>query len=262
MNDTIVVNVSIGQHWQRGGTRLAGLLDSIGQPHRVQHHLPDGCPSHQKLNYAFKAHAIAAAAKAGHRRIMWLDSSMVPGPAAMEGGRPLGRIWDWAAEHGAWASANGNFTNYEWTADSAYPDLFPECRGREQEGDQALIMNLARCVNRGIPHLSSGAFAFDLDHHKGAAAFGEFCHLGMNTRAFHGPWWNLNCPQSRHHDPRKSGICGPSDVQGHRHDQSSLSVVMWRLGIPISDTADGPNLFAYPGGVTEETVLIADGEYV
>ena len=48
---------------------------------------------------------------------------------------------------------------------------------------------------------------------------------------------------------------GP-DVLGHRHDQTALSVIAWRLGVQLTNC---PRWFSYAGGETEETCLIAKG---
>ena len=54
------------------------------------------------------------------------------------------------------------------------------------------------------------------------------------------------------------GIPGPLDVLGHRHDQTALSVIAWRLGCVLDAP---PDTFAYKGGENEKTILIADGAY-
>lgn len=133
----------------------------------------------------------------------------------------LSRIWEHAMEHGVWMSRNG-YWNSEWTAESAYADL-----------------GVTREENQRIPHVVATAFALDLEHPKGAEFLAEYFRLASTTRAFCGPW------------------TGGIGVQ-HRHDQTAASVIAWRLGIPLTDP---PDFFAYKGGETERTVLVADGAY-
>jgi len=135
--------------------------------------------------------------------------------------KPLEKIWKYAAEHGVWFSRNG-YQNSEWTSKSALADLgvTPE------ENDQ-------------VEHVSATAFAIDLNHPKGQKFLSAYHYLASETRAFCGPW------------------TGGVGVQ-HRHDQTAASVIVWRLGVPLTNP---PALFAYRGGETEDTVLIADGAY-
>jgi hypothetical protein len=135
--------------------------------------------------------------------------------------RPLDAIWRHAEEHGVWFSRNG-YRNSEWTATSAYQDLGVTPEENEQ-----------------IEHVSATAFAIDLNHPKGKMFLSAYYYLASETRAFCGPW------------------TGGIGVQ-HRHDQTAASVIAWRLGLPLTSP---PAFFAYRGGETEDTVLIADGCY-
>jgi hypothetical protein len=128
-------------------------------------------------------------------------------------------IWEHAREHGVWLSRNG-WWNAEWTAESAYADL-----------------GVTKAENWNIPHVVATTFAVDLDHANGRAFLDEYFRLASDTKAFCGPW------------------TGGIGVQ-HRHDQTAASVVAWRLGLPLTDP---PAMFAYKGGETDKTVLIADG---
>lgn len=129
-------------------------------------------------------------------------------------------LWDRIAECGYWISNNG-FRNSEWTCKEAYP-----------------LLGVTEGENRQIPHVVATTFGLNLRSEVGAAAFAEYFRLAQNG-SFRGPW------------------TGGVGVQ-HRHDQTALSVVAYRLGMVLTNP---PAWFSYRGGETAETVLIADGAY-
>jgi hypothetical protein len=136
-------------------------------------------------------------------------------------------IWEHAAQHGVWLSKNG-WKNFAWTSRAAYCELFPELAYKDAERE-----------NLGIEHVVAGAFALDLAHHNGMIFLEEYFRLASSTRAFQGP------------------NKGPVGI-AHRHDQTAASVLAWRLKIPLTDP---PKPFAYYGGETDDTVLMADGRF-
>jgi hypothetical protein len=188
--------------------------------------LPYGCPTHQEVPYAFKSYALKEAADAGATSLLWLDSIMIPGP------RPLEDLWEKIERDGYYIGNNG-FSNYEWTADSAYRDL-----------------GISREENREIKHVVGGVIGLDLTKDVGANILAEYFRLAK-TKAFCGPWRN----GSRTPDG-KQWPCGPRDVRGHRHDQTALSVIAWRLGCALTDS---PEWFAYDPGQTDQTCIVAKG---
>lgn len=117
--------------------------------------------------------------------------------------------------------SKNGYQNFEWTAQSAYPAL-----GVTPE------------ENKQIPHVVATAFGIDATHPKGKEFAEEYFRLA-NNGAFCGPW------------------TGGIGVQ-HRHDQTAASVIAHRLGMQLTDP---PKWFAYKGGETEDTCLIADGAY-
>jgi len=244
----IVLNVA-SDSWVKGQNRLKSILHDIGQPGMFwTNELPAGSPPHRTAGvlkadlakcvpYAFKAYAMEAAMKAGHTSLLWADSCIVLGA------KPLESLWERIERDGYWISGNP-YNNYEWTADSAYPELFPECG-----------LTLARIANKEIPHVVATTFGISLAHPLGIQIFDEFLRLAK-TKAFRGPWTNGNAEVVQ--SSRGTAPCGPPDVWGHRHDQAALSVIAWRLGCQLTKQ---PGVFAYRGGETEDTVLIADGNY-
>lgn len=239
----VVINFSTG-HYRVGQMRLLNAIRGQDVDVSVNENdaFPRGWPSHQERPYAFKAYSLHATSIA-YRQLLWCDACIIPL-------RSLEPIWAHAKEHGVWMCANYGFSNYTWTADSAYLDLFygwKDCFKGEPTSDSKL-----RDINRMIPHAIATAFALDLEHPKGRAFLDEYYRLASETQAFCGPWTNGPAtPDGR------TAPCGPPDVKGHRHDQTAASVIAWRLGIQLAE----PILFSYKGGETEETILLAAGDY-
>ena len=249
----VVVNVATDS-WVKGQNRLITACHDLGEPSiRWSNQLPPASPPHRILGvargasdsrcvpYAFKAYALHEAEKAGHELLIWADASVYPI-------RPLKPLWDYIESEGVWLNRNG-FSNYEWTADSAYPDLFPEeWTRRTQELTD-------REFNKLIPHVVATAFGISTAHPKGRAFLDEYFRLASTTRAFCGPWQNTNAPeQTGRNWNRPAGPCGPPDVLGHRHDQTAASVIAWRLDVPL---VDPPTFFAYDPGQKDDTYFVA-----
>lgn len=129
-------------------------------------------------------------------------------------------LWERIEERGYWISNNG-FMNNEWTCKDAYP-----------------LLGVTEEENKRIPHVVATTFGLNLKSDIGRKAFNEYFRLAQNG-SFRGPW------------------TGGVGVQ-HRHDQSALSVIAYRLGMELTDP---PAWFSYRGGETAETRLIADGAY-
>jgi hypothetical protein len=184
--------------------------------------IPDGWPTHEENPYAFKAYSLDHAKNYG--LILWLDASIVPVSS-------LDPLWNKIEKDGYWIARNG-WNNYEWTADSAYPDLFP-----------GMKIEQARQVNKQIPHLVGAAFGLNTRTDTGQKFLRDYLHLAKSG-AFRGPWKNI-----------PDEPCAPPDVFGHRHDQTAMSVIAWRLGMKITDC---PEVFSYPPP-RKEAVLLAVG---
>ena len=240
-----VVNVATGSY-VKGQARLTETLTRMKEDHYCvwRDPLPPGSPTHAEIPYGFKAYALKAAIEAGATTLLWADACILPIA-------PLGPLWERIERDGYWISNNG-FTNYEWTADSAYSDLF---HGVEDMPESV------RAVNRDIKHVVATAFGISMEHPTGRAIFEEYYRLASETKAFCGPWANANYlgdgwPYAE--NPPRLMPCGPSDVRGHRHDQTALSVIAWRLGCQLTNA---PDIFAYAGGATDKTILVADATY-
>lgn len=244
-----VVNVATGR-FLPGQIRLTR---SLGEQPKHTHYkawtsTPAHWPSHEDKPYAFKAYALQAAAEFydNDALLLWCDACIVPV-------RDLEPLWQRIERDGAVFMNNG-WNNYEWTADGAYPALFPTPRGGEFTAGHLLV---AREHNHDIPHTVGGFFGLNVKHPTGAAILKDFYQLASETNAFVGPWWNSNNPEYRTRPG--AAPCGPPDVRGHRHDQTALSVLAWRYGIKLTDC---PEFFIYgkPEDATDpRTVAVAAG---
>ena len=249
-----VVNVA-SDSWVRGQNRLHKRLHEMGENLVLwTNQLPPGSPPHRlhgafagtqekNIPYAFKAYALVEAAKQ-YDTLLWADACILPV-------QPLGSLWERIERDGYWISRQG-YNNYEWTADSACKDLFPECGNFDGDYDYTH----AREINRTIPHVVATSFGFSMKHPQGRAFLSEYYRLAGTTRAFCGPWSNANVSGAV--AGFRTAPCGPADVWGHRHDQTAASVIAWRLGFELTSP---PEVFAYRGGEDERTILVADGAY-
>ena len=249
-----VVNVA-SDSWVRGQNRLHKRLHEMGENLVLwTNQLPPGSPPHRlhgafagtqekNIPYAFKAYALVEAAKQ-YDTLLWADACILPV-------QPLESLWERIERDGYWISRQG-CNNYEWTADSACKDLFPECGNFDGDYDYTH----AREINRTIPHVVATSFGFSMKHPQGRAFLSEYYRLAGTTRAFCGPWSNANVSGAV--AGFRTAPCGPADVWGHRHDQTAASVIAWRLGFELTSP---PEVFAYRGGEDERTILVADGAY-
>ncbi len=232
----VIVSVATTPRYFRGLERLIMSLQSnaAGAVMKIRHELPLGWPNHREIPFGFKAYALDRANDAD--MLMWCDSCIVAV-------RYWGPLWEKIERDGYFFMNNG-WSNYEWTADSAYQDLF------RPEFEQGETLEDVRRRNRQIKHVVGGFFGLNLNHKIGKSILNDFYQLAAYTKAFCGPLQNT--PETP---------CGPPDVRGHRHDQTALSVLAWRYGCQLTDA---PEFFIY--GKPEEakdprTVAVADGSY-
>lgn len=183
--------------------------------------LPPNSPPHRDVPYAFKAHAIEYARLQGYDLIMWCDACIMPI-------RSMEPLWQRIERDGYWMSRNG-WTNGQWCSDAALP-----------------LLDLTREQAFAQPHVVATAFGLNLRSEIGLVFASQYLRYAQNG-AYKGPWTNEHREASA--DKR---------VLGHRHDQTAASVLAHRLAFNLTEP---PDVFAYRGGETERTVLVADGAY-
>jgi hypothetical protein len=186
--------------------------------------LPVGCPSHEEIPYAFKACALQEMIELGYDTLLWIDSSIIPV-------RPLGSLWELIERQGYWFSENPPYgmapaRSYDcgqWTCDSALP-----------------ILGLREELFK-VPQVIGTAFGLCLEHSIAQKFQIELLRMAKDGRAFCGPWSNENGQASA--DKR---------VLGHRHDQTVMSVLAYRLGMELTKP---PQWIVDGVTPTEETFL-------
>lgn len=231
--------VSVGtDHYQNGLERLEKSVKKFSPEAKFAgwNALPKEWPTHQDKPYAFKAHALATASY-GADLLIWADAAVVAV-------KPMEPLWERIESEGYWFPLNG-WTNYEWTADSAYEDLFP-----------GIPIDVARGINKRFPQVVATTFGINIRKPIGMEFLKEYLRLS-NTNAFCGPWTNSNSSEAQNwkQDPSRMGPCGPSDVLGHRHDQTAASLIAYRLKMKLEQC---PGFFGY-NPPAESVVLCAVG---
>jgi hypothetical protein len=239
----VLINVATEgseEFYQVGQNRLAETMSRIDPRTelRLYNRLPEHWPSHQRKPYCFKACAFADLVDQ-FDLLLWCDSSIYP-IAKME------PVWQQIEANG-YLLVQGGGSNYNWTADSAYPDLFPN-----------EPIEKARDINRRITPIVGGIIGINSKSDVGRRFLDEYCRLARQTNCFVGPWANENCPRRPNYGiggRYTTAPCGPQDVLGHRHDQTAASVLAWRFDMKL---AEYPAPYAYttagPG-----TILLHDG---
>lgn len=188
--------------------------------------LPDEWPTHTNVPYGFKAMALRWAMDQDFDCVFWCDSVILPI-------RPLEPLWERVQRVGYFIADAGNgANNYQWTADSAYKDLFP-----------GMDIGQAREISKGFLQVHAAVMGLNLRSEIGIEFLSEYYRLATTTKAFCGSWTNTN------------GDCGPSDVKGHRHDQTAASLIAHRLGMNL-DTFPEPYAYSKPA---PGTILLHDG---
>lgn len=222
---------------QRRLSRQLRHLDP-GANQRFWNRIPTEWPRHIDKPYAFKAFALNDILMMDMAdTVLYLDSVILPV-------RSLEPIWERIERDGYWLAKNNHYTNYQWTADSAYDALFPNS-----------WIGHSREVNKEIPHLVGGAFGLNLKSLVGKKFLTDLYQLASQTNAFCGPWSNRNFPGHHVYCDDMMGTCGPADVMGHRHDQTAISVLAWRMGLEATEWGD---ILGYPPG-NNRSILIVDG---
>lgn len=124
----------------------------------------------------------------------------------------------------------------------------------EWSSDRALsLMGITRDDAMQITEVSSYCVGFDFTNTMATVALAQWCDAA-HRGAFQGPHTNTG------HQGRNVGHCSYDPrCKGHRHDQTSLSVIAHRLG--MKRLMARPCLTAYLGSETEDTVLVNHGGF-
>lgn len=215
-----------GPGHRRGQKRLLESLGEVGycgHKHVWCDEFPPGCPPHGEVPYAFKTHMLSIAASQGHNVLLWCDASVwfVKTPDL---------IFDKIIEQGYYVA---EITNG--------PDLGTWC------SDKALCaVGFSRDEAMDVPLVYGGFYGYDLRTEVGTVLSSLMTKHAMNG-AFVGDWTN-----------ERKQVSADVRVHGHRHDQSVLSAVVFRLGLK-ADRSPGMFVMDAHEPHTEKTVAVARG---
>lgn len=214
IRDRIIVCCGIGSHYQRGYHSTLNHCD-VYEPATWQlfsHDYPDGCPTQSESQYAFKIHAMQRAIDAGFRFVLWMDTAFQP-IASIE---PL---W----QH---IEANGWFV----------PRQHAAVLGNWSTDEMLRLVSMSRGDAMRVPLCFSGIVGLDMASPIGKHIWDAWKTL-FEMGAFMGPHQNEPGVPAHPWGQKIAGHCSDDPrCEGHRHDESALSVVLWDLGlIPRSE---------------------------
>ena len=178
--------------------------------------LPEGCEPHVQRPYKFKITALQKPIEAGYRYVVWMDATFQP-IASIE---PL---WAHIKERGWYCARQGDANLGAWTSSAALS-----------------VMGINRDKAMKIPLVFSGLLGLDMWSAPGRHIWGLWKEA-EEQGIFFGP--HVNAPGSSpisEHGLKWRGHCAYDPrCEGHRHDESALSFILWKLGLeaPAADWA-------------------------
>lgn len=213
-DDRVIVGCGIGRHYRR---LLASTINhcTVHCPEAWKlwyDELPDGCPPHERHQYAFKISALREAiGNAGFRYVMWMDTKFQPIAS-------LDPLWAYVQENGWYVPAQGDSKLGTWTTDAALVQY-----------------GISRDAAMDIDLVFSGIVALEIRHPLGRNIWERWQAL---IGTFPGPHYNRpGLAEMEQHGMKWRGHCSNDPrCEGHRHDESALSFVLHSLGLkPIRD---------------------------
>lgn len=198
MSNRCIVNFAQGGNYPAGQRRLARQCGQLGIPFIGYHEYPRGCPDHHTSPYAFKPHCIKHAMEAhGYDTVLWMDAS------ANIQKHPL-PIFEVAERDGVFMSANYGIRTGKWSTD--------ECLAKH---------GITREQAWEIEHCSALIFCVSRLHPLGRQIQDEYLAASLDGVSFPGP--------HRYAEGREPS----KGVEGHRHDQTVLSILAWKHGVKL-----------------------------
>lgn len=194
----VIVSAGVGSWYPLGIDRLELSLQEHGWGGSTmfwRDEYPEGSPTHQEQPYAFKIRAIEAAHRAGHRFILWCDSSVW----AVKNPEP---IFSLIQNQGYYLWDSGHWCD-TWINDKTLA-AFGVTRGQAHD----------------IRMISANVMGFDMENPT-AQKFMERWNWALDHGLFPGSWKRE--PEDNEDAP----------YLGHRHDQSSASLIANELRMRI-----------------------------
>lgn len=197
----LVMTLGVGGNYALGVERCVAGLKANGYKGEVWAHTsyPEGCPTHQEMPYAFKAWLLERAIRAGFEQVLWLDAACVPV-------KSLARLW-YEIERDGCALPFSPLSIGEWCSDACLEAM-------EVTREQVMAMK---------PSLWNCVCGLDLRQELPSELARRWCALRTDARIFGGPWTN---------EARQCSA--DARVKGHRHDQTAMTILAYRLGLPFN----------------------------
>lgn len=152
--------------------------------------LPQGCPTHQEVPYAFKPYIFKEMFDKGYTQVIWVDSTIVLS-------KDLFNIWNYLKANGVLAFHNLGHPLRSWISDIALAEL----KISEEELDD--IEQIMACV-----------VGFDISHPVGKKVFDEWYKLAEEKISFQNNGSNRKGFKAHRHDQAVlSGLLWQNDVK-------------------------------------------------
>jgi hypothetical protein len=229
--------IGIGGWYPAGVARLTQKFREVDPGRTIMSWVntsPYGAPEsvvrdgYDYTGYCAKPFALRAARDAGADIGILMDAAFWPI-------RPIDPLVDHIERRGYYLCDNG-YRMGEWCSDVALGTL-----------------GLTRDESLEIPEVSSYCVGLNFRHEVCNLALDQWCAYAADGVTFPGPHSQMGRFDGRNaghvsHDPR---------VKGHRHDQTALSAIAWKLG--MRERIARPRFTAYDGSQDHSTVLVNRG---
>lgn len=232
----MITTIGIGGWYPAGVARLISQFRIVDPGREVMawvNTLPPGAPSAvvrdewDYTGYCAKPFALRAAMDARADIGIVMDAAFWPI-------RPIDSLVEHITRRGYYLCENG-YQVGEWCKDAALEPL-----------------GLTRAEAMDIPEASSYCVGFNFHHRVCRDAVEEWCELAVDGITFPGPH-----TRSGEQGRNPGHVSDDPRVRGHRHDQTALSAVTWRLG--MREHIERPRFTAYHGHEDVTTVLVNRG---
>lgn len=240
-----IVTLGIDHHYPLGVARMIRDFEKYSPGYKLiswVNCLPFGAPERVMMGgvdftaYCAKPFAVLSARDAGADIVLWLDASV-------HAVRSIAPLLDHISATGYYMAPTG-FTIGQWASDDCLESFRLERGG---------VMDKAECA--------SGIVGLDLRQALPRELLERWC---AGWHLFPGFHCNVNAEEKKHHYRRESTghVSADPRCQGHRHDQTVLSILAHQLG--LTDWVAWPKFVAYAAGhggafANEETCLVIGG---
>jgi len=196
---TVILNVSIGSQYVAWQEKLQESLHKHNDNVNCMFWtdiLPDGCPEHRDVPYAFKPYVFMEARKCGFDMALWLDSPIICQ-------KSIQPIWDYLENgpgyefHFSWWKVG------QWCSDAAL-----QKHGISRDEAMDIHDNWACIMGLNFKSPDANGFLY------------QWMESAMDGVSFVGEWNNDDQCLSK--DPR---------CMGHRHDQCISAILCHKMGL-------------------------------